>query len=432
MESRNGNESMPTRRRPLTRRALIKTSALVAASSGLAMPAIAQGISGEIAFATFEWTLPHTGGVLRKITQAFMKKYPNVTVREIPIPASGYADQIFTQLTAGTPPDIFRIEDAPLALYLERGFLIPLDDALAQAGVDTSKFVPAAKDAVHNGKTYGIVYQTNPRALIYNKALLANAGISGPPKDAAQLEDYVKRATSRERGTFGYTIATKSGDISGMMISIMPFVLGMGGNFTTPDGKPSANTKPVIEGISMVKRFWDANCVPRGLDGPAANKLVLDGKVALTINGSFAIGASMPEVKPNLDAVASPMPSGVVLRGTTFYGVTAKGKNNPATTAWLMYMLTPESQATIAEIERVVPALPGFIPQALYEQTPWYKAFVEAAATSVSFLPPGLGSKAFGQMKVIADELELVLFRDKPVDKAMADLQQTLEANLSK
>ena len=182
----------------------------------------------------------------------------------------------------------------------------------------------------------------------------------------------------------------------------------------------------------MVKRFWDANCVPRGLDGPAANKLVLDGKVALTINGSFAIGASMPEVKPNLDAVASPMPSGVVLRGTTFYGVTAKGKNNPATTAWLMYMLTPESQATIAEIERVVPALPGFIPPALYEQTPWYKAFVEAAATSVSFLPPGLGSKAFGQMKVIADELELVLFRDKPVDKAMDDLQQTLEANLGK
>src|SRR4051812_13260539 len=127
MQRRYGTETGALQRSSITRRGLIGA----AAASGLAMPAIAQGISGEIAFATFEWTLPHTGGVLRKITQSFMKKSPNVTVREIPTPASGYADQIFTQLTAGTPPDIFRIEDAPLALYMERGFLNPLDDALA-------------------------------------------------------------------------------------------------------------------------------------------------------------------------------------------------------------------------------------------------------------------------------------------------------------
>ena len=138
------------------------------------------------------------------------------------------------------------------------------------------------------------------------------------------------------------------------------------------------------------------------------------------------------ETKPNLNAVPSPMPSGIVMRGTTWYGVTAKGKNNAATTAWLMHMLTPESQATVAEIERVVPALPGLVPAALFEQTPWYRAFVDAAASSISFLPPGLGSKAFGQMKVIADELELVLYRDKPAQTAMDDLQRTLEANLGK
>jgi hypothetical protein len=32
--------------------------------------------------------------------------------------------------------------------------------------------------------------------------------------------------------------------------------------------------------------------VPRGLDGPAANKLVFDGKVVMTINGSFVFGAA--------------------------------------------------------------------------------------------------------------------------------------------
>ena len=37
--------------------------------------------------------LPHTGSVLRAITKSFNEKYPNVRVREVPIPAAGYADQ---------------------------------------------------------------------------------------------------------------------------------------------------------------------------------------------------------------------------------------------------------------------------------------------------------------------------------------------------
>ena len=38
--------------------------------------------------------------------------------------------------------------------------------------------------------------------------------------------------------------------------------------------------------------------------------------------------------------------------------------------------------------------------------------------------------RAGSQMKVIADEIEAILYRDKPVPAAMDDLQRTLEANL--
>jgi multiple sugar transport system substrate-binding protein len=415
----------------LSRRQVLKGGAAAAALGlGFPAPAIAQGISGEIAFATNEWTLPHTARVLRQITQNFYKKYPNVKVNEIAIPFAGFHDQILTQLAAGTPPDIWRIDDPQLALYMERGHLTPLDGALKAAGVNRDDFVPAGADARVNGQTLGIVYQTNARAMFYNKQILGAAGINDAPKNAQEFEAAIARSTSREKGWFGYSLATKPGDVVGTFIYLMPIVLGFGSHFTTADGKPNATDPKIAEAMSFIKRIWDGNYVPRGLDGPSALKLCTDGKVAMTINGSFVMGAAQPDVKPLLGVAPSPLPSGVAVRASSWYGIGAKAKNPAAATAWLMHMLEPESQAIIAEVERIVPALPKHIPEAVYADTPWFRTIVAGAAKSVSYIPPGLGSKGFAQIKTISDQIESVLYRNTPVPQAMAALQRELETNL--
>lgn len=412
----------------VSRRVLLKGAAAGAAAS-LGTPLFAQGLSGEIVFATFEWNLPHTGSVLRAITKSFNEKYPNVKVREVPIPAGGYADQVLTQLTAGTPPDIFRIDDPQLQLYIEREYLVPLDDALKTAGIDAARFPAAGRDAQRGGRTYAIVYQTNPRQLIYHRGLLQAAGLSGPPTNAAQLEQAIVKCTVRDKGQFGYTFASKSGEVSQMFNSLGPTLIGFGAHFTTPDGKPNATDPRMVEALSFVKRIWDADAVPRGLDGPSANKLMFDGRVAMALNGPFVFGAAAPDVKPQLGAAASPL-GGPTVRASSWYGVAAKGKNRDATTAWLMHMLNAESQAKIVEVERVVPALPYLIPASVYAESPWYKAFVDGASSSVSYLPPGLGAKAFSQIKIIGDEIENILYRNKPIPQAMGDLQKAMEASL--
>ena len=76
--------------RGVTRRKILAASAL----AGLAAPALAQGVSGEVAFATNEWTLPHTGRVLRRSTENFNKKYPNVRIREVAIPFAGFGPAV--------------------------------------------------------------------------------------------------------------------------------------------------------------------------------------------------------------------------------------------------------------------------------------------------------------------------------------------------
>lgn len=411
-----------------TRRRILQGAAGVAAAS-LGAPVFAQGLTGEVVFASFEWNLPHTGSVLRAITKSFNEKYPNVRIREVPIPASGYADQVLTQLTAGTPPDIFRIDDPQLPLYMERDYLVPLDDALRSAGIDASRFTAAGRDAQRGGRTFAVVYQTNARQLIFNRGLLQAAGLSSPPANAAQLEQAIVRCTTRDKGIFGYTFASKSGEVSQMFNSLGPTLIGFGAHFTTPDGKPNATDRRMIEALSFVKRIWDADAVPRGLDGPSANKLMFDGRVALALNGPFVFGAAAPEVKPLLAAVPSPL-GGAPVRASSWYGVAAKGRNRDAAIAWLMHMLSAESQARIVEVERVVPALPQHVPASVYTDSPWYRAFVDGASTSVSYLPPGLGPRAFSQIKIIGDEIENVLYRNKAIPQAMSDLQRAMETSL--
>jgi multiple sugar transport system substrate-binding protein len=416
----------------LTRRQILRSGAALgtAAAFGFPAPAIAQGITGELAFATNEWTLPHSGKVLRMITESFVKKHPNVKVNEIAIPFAGFHDQILTQLAAGAPPDMFRIDDPQLALYMERGHLTPLDDALKEAGINRDDFVPAGVDARLNGQTLGIVYQTNARAMFWNKQILGAAGINDAPKTAAEFEAAIAKSTSREKGWFGYSFASKPGDVVGTFITLMPIVLGFGSHFTTPDGKPNATDPKVAEAMNLIKRMWDGNHCPRGLDGPSSLKLCTDGKVAMTINGSFVMGAAQPDVKPLLGVAPSPLPSGIAVRASSWYGVAAKGKNPAAAKAWLMHMLSPESQAIIADVERIVPALPKHIPDAVYADTPWFRTIVAGAGKSVSYVPPGLGQKGFAQVKTIADQIEAVLYRGTPVQTAMAALQKELETNL--
>lgn len=414
--------------RPPRRRLLQGAAAAGLAAAAPAVRAQSQ-VTGEIAFASFEWNLPHTGSVLRAISKSFSEKFPNARVREIPIPAAGYADQILTQLTAGTPPDIFRIDDPQIAMYIDRNWLLPLDDALKAAGVDASRFAAAGRDAQKDGRTYAVVYQTNARQLIYNRALLQAAGLNAPPSTPAELEQAILKTTQRDKGIFGYTFASKSGEVSQMFNSLGPTLVGFGAHFTTPDGRPNATDPRMVEALRFVKRIWDADAVPRGLDGPSATKLMFEGKVAMALTGSFVFGAATPEVKPLLASAPSPLP-GALVRASSWYGVSAKGRNPTAAMAWLMHMLSAEGQAKIVEVERVVPALPHLVPASVYQESPWFRPFVDGSSKAISYLPPGLGPRAFGQIKVIGEEIENILYRSKAADRAMADLQRALEASL--
>lgn len=93
-----------------------------------------------------------------KVIDLFQKKYPNIKIVAEYTGWSEYYTKLTTMAAGGNLPDIMQQDHAYLRGWVEKGFLLPLDDLVAQ-GVINLKDV--AKNIVDSGKLYGKLYAIN-------------------------------------------------------------------------------------------------------------------------------------------------------------------------------------------------------------------------------------------------------------------------------
>src|SRR5689334_11062373 len=71
--------------------------------------------------------------------QGFNLTYPNVQLTNTTI-GDPYVTNLITQFGAHNPPDVFWLNGENAIDWINQGFLLPLDDYIAQTGIDMSKF----------------------------------------------------------------------------------------------------------------------------------------------------------------------------------------------------------------------------------------------------------------------------------------------------
>ena len=398
-----------------------------ATSAPTSAPA-AGGRTIELTAAMPDWLQPGSSDTLKKIKASFEKSHPNVKVVEVAIPFAQFHDQMLTQFNAESPPDVVRADEPQMPLYIEKGFVEPLDAVLKQGGLDPNSFIPAQKSTQRDGQNYGVVFISNPRAFIYNKALYEEAGVTAP-KNVAEFEEAMAKTTRADRQQFGFGLATKAGDTTGLFIQLMPVVMGMGGAFFK-DGKPTATDPNNIAALKLVKSLWDKGQIPRGLDAVSTNTLIYQGKVASTVSGAFILfqaKATDPNVAKNLDTAPSPFPAKTGMHASAYWVLPKKAKNKDLGAEYILEMLKPESQKAIVQDQGAFPARPGYVTDEYLKANPWFKVFADASSSSVSYVPLGVGAKAFDGLKIVGGAVEQVLYQNKSPENAMADAQKELE-----
>ncbi|NJQ02124.1 ABC transporter substrate-binding protein [Streptomyces zingiberis] len=215
------------RTRTAGRRAIRRPAAAVALVTALALTAGAcGGDSGEAAGGegdgkgTIEFW-DNNGGVRtpvwKKIIAAFEKKYPDITVKYVPVPITDVQSKYDTAIAGGGLPDVGGVGTAYLANMVAQNALEPVGDRI-ESGALKGKLSPGMVESVRAAggegeEMFSVPTSANQSVLWYREDLFDQAGLDAP-EDWDAFYEAAEELSDQGRNRFGFTIRGGAGSIA--------------------------------------------------------------------------------------------------------------------------------------------------------------------------------------------------------------------------
>lgn len=281
------------------------------------------------------WTMNWNEQKAKDFAAEFMKENPGVKVRVEANVAGGLQSRILVALQSGSTPDLIDVQNGVNIPLAETGKLEPLRDHLTAAGVNFDDVLPASLDtATFNGELYGLPFQAEAHALIYNRGAYKEAGLDPdkPPQTWTEFLDSAKaltRTNSAGQKVYGYGVSGGGADQPGnALFRSLPFMWMNGGGILGPDNKEVTINSP--ESVEAVKFYVDLFTTlkvspPSTLenDSNALRRLFQVGNVAM-IPGATSDIERIREAAPEIELGVAPLPhpdgkeTAVILGGWNF------------------------------------------------------------------------------------------------------------------
>ncbi len=407
----------------------------VAATALLALTACAQGsatkpaetaVSGStapvvITYMNFGANGGHEAD-LEAISKAFTAANPGITVKIETLPYADYFTKLQTAVAGGTAGDSFELNYENFVTYAANGALAEL------SGVDGSVYKESLFKAFQSdGRQYGLPESFSDVVLFYNADLFKAAGVDLPTNDWtwAEEEAAAKKLTKGKKVWGDY-----------QPVSFHEFYKALaqaGGSFLSPDGKTTAFNSPA--GIRAAN--WligkPGKVMPTEADGAGTpdfdTKLFSDGKLAMWHSGIWMFDG-LKDAKFDWDIVVEP---GDATKASAMFTnaavVNSKSSNPEAAQKWISFLTS--SDAMVETRLASSWELPPIADQAKLSSylTKGKPANRQAVFDSLNqtVLPPVIVSQQEMQ-DAIAKELTAAAAGRKPVDKALADAETTINA----
>ncbi len=138
-----------------------------------------------------------------QVVMEYMAQHPNVSFDAHSVPFAEIDSTQLAALEAGKGPDLLVVNSVTIGSFIDRGYLMPLNDLIDSSGFDTSQIYEGTmKAAVFNDLVFGLPFDTGTRLLFWNKALFQDAGLE-PPTTWDELPDVAVQMTDADNGVYG-------------------------------------------------------------------------------------------------------------------------------------------------------------------------------------------------------------------------------------
>jgi len=217
---------------------------------------------------------------------------------------------ILDRMNAGNPPDLAVIGARWVPEFVSLGYIEPLDRYI-EPGF-RSRFIPGIinEGAVYQGQTFGLPVNTATRALFYNRAIFAQAGLDAAPQS---WDDLLAAGTAIGAAGFdGFGLQGGGGLETNTYFYY--FVWGNGGNLYNEGNTESAiNSPEAVEALAFLQTMIADGATqdtPASPDYDRRAKLedaFMQGTLGMVISGPWFINRLRSNA-PEIDFGVAPLP----------------------------------------------------------------------------------------------------------------------------
>ena len=186
---------------------MLRRHLLTTVTGTLLLAGLASGdaLAQEKKLTLLTWNLPIYEEKFRGWIADFEELHPDFTVEWLDKKGTEFGAFYQTQLVAGTAPDIIDVQGMLWAEYAANDGLVDLGPYLEANPDVLARYNPEGmKLWQYDGKQYMLPYYFSKTLMVYNKQLLEEAGLDGPPADFDQLIDYAYKIKESGEGRAGF------------------------------------------------------------------------------------------------------------------------------------------------------------------------------------------------------------------------------------
>ncbi|MEV6636941.1 extracellular solute-binding protein [Actinoplanes sp. NPDC051470] len=308
-------------------------------------------------------------GSIEDVVKAFEAANPGVKVTLTTAGADQYQQQIRTQLSSGTAPDVMTVwpgNGNPGATYVlaKPGYLLDLSDQPWAAKLpDAFKTV-----AQYDGKTYNALFGLNGIGAVYNDAALKKSGLTAPTT-WTQLLKFCGDAAGQ--GTPAFALGIQDNWVTQLVLYALAadVVFGPDKDFNTKlaAGQATFAGSQWTTAMAKYQQMATAGCFqknPLGTSYEASQTLAATGKTLGIIQGNWIVGllkgknpsgTFTMKALPGTDDPATFLMPAAAGAG---YGVNAKAKNKDLALKFITYVMSPAGMKVFNEKQGSLPTLP--------------------------------------------------------------------------
>ncbi|GGM63487.1 ABC transporter substrate-binding protein [Microbacterium saperdae] len=380
---------------------------------------------------------------------AYMEEYPDrkVEIRSISDDFEKYSQLLATSRLGDSLPDVFFNVDFLADTLADNNVTLDLAPGLAEnkAGLDLEEFLPqfvgqyrpiSDPDAVT-----GLPVSADSTALVYNKTLFDQVGVTEYPQDDWTWEDYYRVSAQIQEKSGGDIYGTVAPLMDGAsLVTFGPVITAAGGTIYDPETNTSDISSPdaLAAWESMINFYGTASgAYTTSADDPSLK--FESGKVAMNITSRASI-SGMRETMADYEWDVARMPTvdGTHVSGGGSYGLSIGQTSSNQDAAWefLGWFYDPEGGLAVAQTPEgggIIPPTATGLSEGTWQdaETPANLKVYAVAAEDAVLLPQLPGTAGSVLTDAVRTAVQEVILNGKSVEDAFTTAQQTVDEALA-